>query len=1194
MILFGCQSMLASHVVGGDISYTVDSNGTYTVTYTMYRDCAPGSSGFNSSYTGKLRNAQTNSTLINFTFYGGPIVNVPPSGDTSCTVPASFCVQKRVYTGTFTYSGTLPANTYFTVTSGNRNASISNLINPTSTNAYYLTWNWPGSLGVVNSTPVFTNLPPNVVARNNTINIPFPAYDADGDSLYYELADAYQGYTQLVNYVSGYSGAAPFPVTTGFTTTINPTTGTVSSNISAIGQYVIAFKLTEFRNGIPLTTTLRDYQLNVTNKAPFSLAQGSISAVSCFGGNDGSAEVLITTGVPPFSFQWSNGASTQTLYGLAAGSLQVKVTDSLGCQDSLIVTIPQPTKLIFNSVVSTKASCLSAANASLVATASGGSPPYSFQLDSGPIQFTGSFNGVTPGPHTVYIFDANGCGIDTTIDIEADTIWHSYAIASITNPSCYGFSDGSILLNGQGHNVLWNTGDTTNLISNVPAGNYQAYILGPGGCTDTLSIELLNPTSLVIQNIAITPSDCYASASGVISITANGGVPPYEYQVNNSPLQYSSTFSGLTSGTYLISVWDSSGICSLDTTVTVPFDSTWNTVQVASVTNVACHGDSSGAIQLSGALGLNVLWLDNGSTSALRTGLVAGTYQAVISNSNGCSDTLTTVITEPVALSFQSVVGTGSSCLSAQDASLQVVFSGGTGPWTYMLNGTVSTTLNWPTLSAGSYTVSIVDANSCSIDTLVVLPADTLWHDYAVQFTANPSCNGLANGSISVVGTTGQSVLWNTGATTTTLTNLVAGTYAMYIYGNGGCADTIEVTLTEPPALTVQNVSVTMANCATSADGSVSIAIQGGRPPYTYQLNTQPSQTNGLFSSLATGVYTITVMDSLGICSLDTTVTVPFDSAWNTVQVASVTNVACHGDSSGAIQLSGALGLNVLWLDNGSTSALRTGLVAGTYQAVISNSNGCSDTLTTVITEPVALSGNLISNPEVCSGDGTSYVQAGAIGGTPPYSVIWSGMGSGNLWTIQNAASGTYSVVIEDANGCSWTKSIFLQNPSPLEISYTVVEPTSCGKVDGSIDLGVSGGVPPYVFTINNQLASWYTPVSDGQYSLHVIDANGCEWNKNLDVKSENLLTLYIPDAFTPNGDAVNERFEIFGNEECFTDEHFYITDRWGKVVFETEQPFVEFWDGRNDSQQIIPNAVYNYRFFSLEKEVVGRVIVFE
>ncbi|REC52034.1 hypothetical protein DRF62_16305, partial [Chryseobacterium piscium] len=372
------------------------------------------------------------------------------------------------------------------------------------------------------------------------------------------------------------------------------------------------------------------------------------------------------------------------------------------------------------------------------------------------------------------------------------------------------------------------------------------------------------------------------------------------------------------------------------------------------VTNIACNGGSTGAINLTptgGSAPYTFNW-GGGITTEDRTGLSAGTYTVTITDANGCTGTVTATVTQPTAMSA-TVSQTNVSCNSGSNGTAGIVVTGGTAPYTYSWSPSGGTAATASGLVAGAYTVTVTDANACIITRTVTITQPTAISGTTV--VTNIACNGGLTGAINLTPTGGSAPYtfnWGGGITTEDRTGLAAGTYTVTITDANGCTGTVTATVTQPTAMSA-TVSQTNVSCNSGSNGTAGIVVTGGTAPYTYAWSPSGG-TAATASGLVAGAYTVTVTDA-NACTITRTVTITQPTAISGTTV--VTNIACNGGSTGAINLTptgGSAPYTFNW-GGGITTEDRTGLAAGTYTVTITDANGCTGIVTATVTQSTAV-----------------------------------------------------------------------------------------------------------------------------------------------------------------------------------------------------------------------------------------------
>ncbi len=390
-------------------------------------------------------------------------------------------------------------------------------------------------------------------------------------------------------------------------------------------------------------------------------------------------------------------------------------------------------------------------------------------------------------------------------------------------------------------------------------------------------------------------------------------------------------------------------------------------------------------------------------------------------------------------------------------------------------------------MAAGTYTVTVTDANSCTaVQTTTINSGSSLTISLDSK---NVSCFSGNDGQATVMvqgGSTPYKYIWSNGGTTATIGGLIAGTYSVTVSDNFGCSNTGGIiTITQPTQLNV-NVSTTNNSCG-APSGSATASVSGGTGPYTYKWSNGGSSST--ISNLSGGTYTVSVFDAKG-CLAIANATV--NSVGNLSTSISKTDATC-GISNGTATvtvLTGTSPYSYTW-SNGANTAAITGLGAGTYYVTVSDANNCTSVQSVVISAGSSLTVNVTGKNINCFGGNSGQATVTVSGGTQPYKFIWSNGATVN--TIVNLTAGTYTVTVTDNAGCTNTGgSITITQSSQIIINTTVVNAV-CGSANGSATATVSGGTAPYQYQWSNgSTTNTISNVSGGTYSLTVTDANNC------------------------------------------------------------------------------------------------------
>jgi Pregnancy-associated plasma protein-A/SprB repeat/Secretion system C-terminal sorting domain len=437
--------------------------------------------------------------------------------------------------------------------------------------------------------------------------------------------------------------------------------------------------------------------------------------VSCFGEADGSAMAAVTGGTPPYSYLWSTNAMTASINNLVAGNYFVTVTDANNCQAVENGIVGQPSEIVQN-ITSTAETAPGANDGTATVGVTGGVAPYNIQWCTG--QTTVTATNLAGGDCGLTITDAIGCSVVTTVFIETipldcSTLDMTYTAGEV---SCFGEADGLIALQITGgvlpYVINWSNGGNTTLINNLTAGLYSVTV------TDDIGCQLVQQNIIVSQPLPIqiltTGYDGNCGGSAAALATASGGTPPYSYNWSNG---MSTMFiEDLSSGIYTVTVTDSQG-CEEETAVFVQVTSISIDMSY-DINAVSCFGESDGDIDLTMLSGTPPYFFQwtNGSTTEDLFNMPSGTYSVLVTDAVGCLLGSTFVIGSPAPLMVNFAT---SPADNGNNGSVTALASGGTGPYTYNWNGSQTATLH--NLSVGTYSVTITDANGCTVDGSVQL-----------------------------------------------------------------------------------------------------------------------------------------------------------------------------------------------------------------------------------------------------------------------------------------------------------------------------------------------------------------------------------------------------------------------------------------------------------------------------------------
>ncbi|MGZ4060696.1 MAG: PKD domain-containing protein, partial [Bacteroidia bacterium] len=593
---------------------------------------------------------------------------------------------------------------------------------------------------------------------------------------------------------------------------------------------------------------------------------------SCHGVNDGQINVSsVIGGIGTFAYSLDgiNYQSSPNFSELNAGTYTVYVKDAASCVAQTTVVVNQPVAVTATFAL-TGAGCNGSDNGSIIVSATGGTQQYNYSINDQEPQPSSQFGDLTAGTYTITVTDKNGCSYSSTAVITQPTA--VTGTSTITNSTCSN-SNGGILVvaaggSGSGYQysldgVVFNT---TGSFTGLPAGNYFITVKDGTGCQTVVPATIFDSNGPVITSSSHTNVGCNGGNDGSITVnTVTGGTGALLYSINAISWQSSTSFSGLTAGTYTVYVKDINGcIGTVEISITEPSAF----VITNSIVNVSCHGSNSGSVSVFAAGGAGTLAysIDNGATyqsSNTFTNLYAGSYKVIVRDIAGCTGFILFNITEPSVINFFAGV-LNVNCHGNSNGAINVYAHGGTGAYQYSLTGsTYQASNSFTGLFGGAYTVYVKDANGC-----VVMQTVTVVEPAALSISSvvsNVTCSGGNNGVVDLTingGVGHNNFSWSNGAGTEDIFGLVAGTYSVIVTDGNGCNITGSYTITQPLSPIVVNAVVTGTSGST---GAINATITGGTSPYTFSWSN--GATTEDITNLTPGVYTITVTDALGCVS---------------------------------------------------------------------------------------------------------------------------------------------------------------------------------------------------------------------------------------------------------------------------------------------------------------------------------------
>lgn len=845
----------------------------------------------------------------------------------------------------------------------------------------------------------------------------------------------------------------------------------------------------------------------------------TVTDITCNG--DASGEISINgsggTGTLQYSIDGTNFQTSGTFTGLAAGVYSITVKDDNDCSLNYTRIISESAAITASITGTTNVTCNGGDDGTATIAVSGGTAPYEVSIDGTqffPVPPGGVFTNVGAiDIPTIMVRDANGC----EININGFTITEPNPIELEALPeavSCNGDTDGAINVSASSDsgNPFEYSLDGTNFVStarfdNLTPGVYTVTALETiTMCTTTTQVTVGEPDELVLNATAID-INCNGADDGQIKVESTGGTAPYEYSLDGTNFQ-TTDFTGLAAGNYTVTVRDAQ-----QCTTNASYIIAEPTALAASftTTDAVCNGEANGSITVDISGGTAPYsWSDpltftdgaqaiTGTTATFDA--IGGTRmnQAAVVDANGCEFTIDFTISEPDAIVGTASAVTNVTCNGASDGSFTVTAMGGTGLYTYSIDGTnFSATNTFTGLAAGTYIVSIQDESNCIA---TITQAITEPMVLALQFeSVDITCNGAGDGQIAGIATGGTSpYTYSIDGTTfqsTAFSGLAAGSYTLIVKDANDCEATTTVDISEPAVLATSITSTSDVDCNGNSTGSAVLAVTGGSTPYSYSLDGSTFDTSIDLTSLSAGAYTVTIRDA-NSCEATTSFTITEPDVLG-VSLGMVNDVSCNSGTDGSISITGAGGTAPYeYAIDGTTFGSAdtfSNLAAGSYTVTLQDANGCTATVAATVTEPAAITLSFTTVDLSCNGDSSGEIVPGATGGTGSYEYSLDGTNFQSA-AFSGQAAGTYTLTVRDGNSCTATASVTLTEPVVLSGTAAVTDILCFGDSNGSITVTAAGGTAPYEYSTDGstfQPGDSFSALAAGSYTVTVRDANSC------------------------------------------------------------------------------------------------------
>ena len=831
--------------------------------------------------------------------------------------------------------------------------------------------------------------------------------------------------------------------------------------------------------------------------------------ITCAGGNDGAISQTVSGATGTYTYGWSSSntgfaATTKDLTSIKAGTYYVTITSGALIKKDTFVLSEAPLIVISNTVGEVK--CFGQNIGNINATVQGGVAPYKFAWSSG--ETTQNIASKAGGNYVLTVTDASGCTQNSgNINIPSPTaVLNIVGTGTVSNTSCKSGSDGKIAITPQGgtqaYAFNWSGpngySNTSQNLSSLLAGNYALTIIDTKGCTFNSTFTITEPDSIKVASVSTTNTNCGNKSGSVTVLGITGGTGAYTYTWTGangftSASTSSANLANVAAGSYSLVVTDSKN-CSSATITAVVGNVASNLNATTTAITPLCNGQNTGSITATpsgGTAPYKYLWSGPNSFSdnvQQTKNLKAGTYSLLVTDNIGCTYSVNSIIvSQPDALTITSPKVNAIICKIANakgSIDLTGTVTGGTPTINYAWSNGVSTALNG-NLSKGDYTVTVSDANQCTLVKTYTITEPTDSFKITAAAATDVTCFGSKNGSVSITligGTAPLSFSWsgaagfNSSAQNLPAT-LDAGTYFLNIIDANNCKVNASYIINQPSDIIINPISIqsSVNNC----DGKITLSPTGGTLNYTYSWSGGGvAATSQNQNALCRGTYNVTVTDSRN-CSKSTSIFVEGSSTGITVSDVAIVPSGCPGQNKGIINIKvsgGTPSYSFEWYNRASPTS-----IIDRSQNISSKSTGVYfvriiDNIGQAFTSPdytiqgsatniaIALKNKM---NETCAGNDGS-IQLDVSGGTAPYTYSWNtGETSRDRTSLK---ANTYSVIVKDNNLCFQSSDNYIipKDPCPLSVLQSSNAPTCSDSKNGSITINITNGEPGYSIRYTN------------------------------------------------------------------------------------------------------------------------------
>ncbi|SEB38501.1 Por secretion system C-terminal sorting domain-containing protein [Tenacibaculum sp. MAR_2009_124] len=907
-----------------------------------------------------------------------------------------------------------------------------------------------------------------------------------------------------------------------------------------------------------------------------SIAYGTIL---CHG-EKAQLKALVQGGVTPYTYVWKNHEnqviSNVDFIEVHAGIYSLEVTDNnnnVTQVNNIILT--EPPLLEFADINITDVLCYRNNTGRISVNVNGGVGPYTYSWRHGAIG--SELTDLLAGSYTVTVRDKNLCEISRIVEVQSPLAPLEITLVEKVDATGFELTNGKIEVNITGGTVgytyvwkdsLGNTmANSTNLLSNIGAGDYQLIVTDAAGCVSTSTYVITEPEKLEVQVEEIGIS-CNGE-QGTLSSVVTGGVAPYEYlwKDDSGNTISTDTFIEVFAGIYNVYIKDRNNNITELTTIHLTEPPVLKFGNI-SIENVLCYGADTGSIDvevLGGVPPYTYNWSHTAQNQASLSNLVSEVYSLVVIDQNGCSISNSEItISQPEVYEIAETSLIRPTSNTIHDGKIIVKIVGGVAPYSYLCtneNGDVFkdvTTslrdLDITELSEGTYTVRVTDVQGCIAEETYNLanPGELLVDVEQVQDITCFNGNSAVLDVITIGGAGGNSYTWYNAADDTVvgnhkqLVNVPSGVYYVVVDNAEGINERSPLIEVLEPTKIETTIAIENSSCYQANDGQILLDVTGGNGVYEYRISYQGNTysnwldingTNTIVSNLQPGEYKIQLRDGFNCFALNNQENDEFvvnitEPELLEISLVNSENPTGFGLSNGFVEISisgGTTPYTYTWKnaigDQIGNASLVEGLADGNYMVTITDVNGCSTQQEYELTEPAKLEATIVRTSIIsCNGSSDGGLKVMAQGGVGNYTYRW--FKHGNSTTIETGDlindlnANTYYVTVTDDNNNSFTTLGYeLQEPQVLTLDLTA-DYVYCGDGnDWTITSNVAGGTQPYTYLWNNgEATSNLENITSGSYELTVVDINGCRVTQQAKLRTPPTLTINTLNTSNPTG----------------------------------------------------------------------------